>query len=89
MYIATSEDLELELIRKIGQLSGSELTELYSHVFKIDNVVINDETHQYIYEDDSKWCSCDEHHEQDFVDDTPKMKHHWRCSECKKITQIG
>jgi hypothetical protein len=50
-------------------------------------------TNQNIYEDDSKWCQCDEKDfdNSTFFDDGEHdelFKHHWRCS-CNKILQIG
>jgi hypothetical protein len=35
------------------------------------------------------WCSCDNGHDSYYVDNTKRMKHHWRCKKCRKITQIG
>jgi hypothetical protein len=43
MYIATREDLELELIRKVGQMNDDELVDAYAYVFNLDCVMINDE----------------------------------------------
>jgi hypothetical protein len=43
MYIATREDLELELIRKVGQMNDDELVGVYGHVFGIDLVIIKEE----------------------------------------------
>ena len=37
---------------------------------------------------DAMWCKCS-HGDSYYVPDTKKMKHHWRCSKCRKITQIG
>lgn len=50
------------------------------------------ETNINIYQDNTKWCECNVDYDQDFYDDGEHEechKHHWRCSECKKITQIG
>ena len=47
-----------------------------------------------IYEDDSKWCSCEHQNRFDnakYFDDGEHeevYKHHWRC-QCGKILQIG
>lgn len=46
-----------------------------------------------IYEDDSKWCSCDEpsYDNMKYYGDGEHeecYKHHWRC-QCGKIYQIG
>jgi len=51
-------------------------------------------TNKHIYEDETKWCQCDEYHDEIYYDDNSPlskeaMKHHWRCSNCNKITQIG
>lgn len=38
------------------------------------------------------WCGCAEPGEQKFYDDDehPELKkHHWRCGNCGKVTQIG
>ena len=41
-------------------------------------------------EDEKKlWCNCSNKTDSYYVADTKKMKHHWRCKTCKKITQIG
>ena len=44
MYCATREDLELELIRKVGQMNDDELVDAYAHVFGLDCVIINDDS---------------------------------------------
>lgn len=39
-----------------------------------------------------EWCYCKKNHEWFFIDDNvhPTItKHHWRCSKCNNITQIG
>jgi hypothetical protein len=51
------------------------------------------EDNRNIYEDDSKWCSCENPNwdKSTFHDDGEHdelYKHHWRCS-CGKILQIG
>lgn len=38
------------------------------------------------------WCECEDEPESYFVDNGENeecYKHHWRCEECDKITQIG
>lgn len=41
----------------------------------------------------SEWCSCEKtadcYPDAFYVDDTLEMKHHWRCSICSGIVQIG
>lgn len=51
-------------------------------------------TNKNIYEDDSKWCNCDVPEDDEyFGNNAPESKeigkHHWRCTGCNKITQIG
>jgi rubredoxin len=35
------------------------------------------------------WCRCTEPHDSTYHPDTRRMKHHWTCNGCGKITQIG
>lgn len=35
------------------------------------------------------WCSCKNSAGTYYVPDTARMKHHWNCTTCKKIVQIG
>lgn len=35
------------------------------------------------------WCRCDHSPGSRYVPDAPRMKHHWVCNACGKITQIG
>ena len=37
----------------------------------------------------ASWCQCKGEHDSYYVPDTRHMKHHWRCSSCRKITQVG
>lgn len=43
-------------------------------------------------QEDDIWCECEDETESYFVDngqDKEIGKHHWRCEECDKVTQIG
>lgn len=35
------------------------------------------------------WCRCEDPGDGIYHPDTRKMKHHWTCSKCGKVTQIG
>ncbi len=39
--------------------------------------------------EEKMWCRCEKETDSYYVPDTSKMKHHWKCQCCKKITQIG
>jgi len=36
-----------------------------------------------------KWCVCEERHESNFHENTEEMKHHYTCSVCGFIVQVG
>lgn len=42
-----------------------------------------------INKEKSMYCKCEFSHGSYYVPDTNRMKHHWKCKQCKKITQIG
>jgi len=49
---------------------------------------------KFIEDTEGMWCECEDDQDPDwyYVDDNvhPQVKkHHWRCSKCHKITQIG
>lgn len=44
---------------------------------------------KYIEQEKNRWCRCEKSSGSSYVADTRKMKHHWKCNDCKKITQIG
>lgn len=47
------------------------------------------EAHKQFHE---SWCRCEEPGEVHYVPDGQDArctKHHWRCSKCNKITQVG
>lgn len=37
----------------------------------------------------TRWCHCEVQGDPIYHPDTRKMKHHWTCSNCGKIVQIG
>lgn len=54
---------------------------------------VNTETLKKIKYEENMWCECEEQNDDAYyVPDNEHefvKKHHWRCSECKKVVQIG
>jgi hypothetical protein len=53
---------------------------------------IDKKEHEFQEKTCNIWCECEDDTESYFVDngeDSECFKHHWRCDECDKITQIG
>ncbi len=38
---------------------------------------------------DAMWCRCKKSSGSTYHPDTRRMKHHWTCNDCGKVTQVG
>lgn len=67
------------------QIPDSIMKEVYG-------VETMDEVRAIQNEEQKLWCSCEDSKDSYYVPDNkhPEVdKHHWRCTSCDKITQIG